>query len=522
VSAGRVRVVVVGNGMAGSRIVQELLERDLDRRLHITVIGDEPGGAYNRMQLSNVLAGKTRSGEITLASEAWYAGHDVTLLAGTEVLAVDRYTRTVAVAGRPGLRYDVLVLATGSHAVIPPVEGLRDGNGGLIPGAVLFRTLADCAEIDRRAQWARHALVLGGGLLGLEAARGLAGRGVAVTVVQRGARLMEQQLDDGASAVLLRTMRKHGIEVVTEAAVRGVRGDNAVAGVALADGTEIDADLLVLCCGVRPRVELARAAGLAVGRGVIVDDQLRSVSDRDIHAVGECAEHDGRTYGLVAPAWEQARVAADAITGRTARYAGSAVVTRLKAAGVELAAMGQSVAEDVDDIRFVDGGRGVYQKLVVRDGRLVGAILLGDTRTVGSVTQLFDRGAALPPDRASLLMVRRNAPVTTVQSPTTLPGAATICHCNGVTKAGICDAWQAGARSVDEVAARSRATTGCGTCRDAVQGLVDWLAASDAGVDDAPVDDAPVDDAPVDDAPVDDAPVDAADAVDAEIEAVSV
>jgi assimilatory nitrate reductase electron transfer subunit len=471
VSAGRVRVVVVGNGMAGSRIVQELLERDLDRRLHITVIGDEPGGAYNRMQLSNVLAGKTRSGEITLASEAWYAGHDVTLLAGTEVLAVDRYTRTVAVAGRPGLRYDVLVLATGSHA-----------------------------------------LVLGGGLLGLEAARGLAGRGVAVTVVQRGARLMEQQLDDGASAVLLRTMRKHGIEVVTEAAVRGVRGDNAVAGVALADGTEIDADLLVLCCGVRPRVELARAAGLAVGRGVIVDDQLRSVSDRDIHAVGECAEHDGRTYGLVAPAWEQARVAADAITGRTARYAGSAVVTRLKAAGVELAAMGQSVAEDVDDIRFVDGGRGVYQKLVVRDGRLVGAILLGDTRTVGSVTQLFDRGAALPPDRASLLMVRRNAPVTTVQSPTTLPGAATICHCNGVTKAGICDAWQAGARSVDEVAARSRATTGCGTCRDAVQGLVDWLAASDAGVDDAPVDDAPVDDAPVD----------AADAVDAEIEAVSV
>jgi assimilatory nitrate reductase electron transfer subunit len=176
-------------------------------------------------------------------------------------------------------------------------------------------------------------------------------------------------------------------------------------------------------------------------------------------------------------------VAADAITGRTTRYTGSAVVTRLKAAGVELAAMGQSAAEDEDDIRFVDGARGVYQKLVVRDGRLVGAILLGDTRTVGTVTQLFDRGAALPPDRASLLMVRRNAPATTVQSPTTLPGTATICHCNGVTKAGICDAWQGGARSVDEMAARSRATTGCGTCRDAVQGLVDWLAASDAGVD---------------------------------------
>jgi assimilatory nitrate reductase electron transfer subunit len=477
-------VLVVGNGMVGSRVVQELLERDLDRRLRITVVGDESGGAYNRMQLSNLLAGRTHRDHITLADEAWYAAQGVTLIAGRAVTAIDRAARTVSI-DETTLPYDVLVLATGSEAVLPPIPGLARAEGRLVDGAVLFRTLSDCAEIDTRAEAAHHAIVLGGGLLGIEAARGLAGRGTRVTLLQRGPRLMEQQLDGGASRVLLRTLREMGIEVVTDAGVQSVMGDAMVRGVTLDDGTEVDGDLLVLCCGVRPRVELARGAGLDVRHGVVVDDALRSVTDERVFAVGECAEHRGRTYGLVAPGWEQARVAADAILGRPTSYAGSSVVTRLKAAGVELAAMGEAAGDDDDDIRFVDGARGVYQKLVVRDGRLVGAILLGDTRTVGTVTQLFDRGAALPLDRAALLMVRRNAPATTVQSPTTLPGAATICHCNGVTKAGICDAWQGGARSVDEIATRTRATTGCGTCRDSVAGLVDWLAASDAGVDEA-------------------------------------
>lgn len=483
------RVVVVGNGMVGSRLAQELVERDLDRRVRLTVIGEEPGGAYNRMQLSNLLAGKTRAGDITLAGEAWYAAHGVQLHPGTTVTAVDRATRTVALSDGAVLPYDALVLATGSEAIVPPVPGLRAPGGELLDGAVLFRTLADCEQIDRRAAASRRAVVVGGGLLGLEAARGLAGRGVAVTVLQRAPRLMEQQLDDGAGRVLARTLRGMGIDVLADVAVTAIRGGSAVSGVALEDGTEVEADLLVLCCGVRPRVELARAAGLEVGRGVVVDDELRSVGDERVYAVGECAEHRGQTYGLVAPGWEQARVAADVLLGRPGRYTGSAVVTRLKAAGVELAAMGESVPDDDDDIRFVDGGRGVYQKLVVRDGRLVGAILLGDTRTVGTVMQHFDRGTPLPVDRSALLMVRRNAPVTSVQSPTTLPGSATICHCNGVTKTGICDAWQAGARTVGDVAARTRATTGCGTCRDSVEGLVDWLAAADAGVDESPTDD---------------------------------
>ena len=476
------RVVVVGNGMVGSRFVADLLERDLDRDLDITVIGAEPGGAYNRILLSNVLAGAARPNDVTLASEAWYAAQGVTLRAGIEVVAIDRITRTVELADRSRLPYDVLVLATGSDPVVPPVPGLTNERSQLIDGAVVFRTLDDCAEIERRVRTAGRAIVVGGGLLGLAAARGLVGRGVPVTVVQRGPCLMDQQLDLGASTVLARTLRKAGIDVVTDAVVRSVRGGDVVCGITLDDGTEIHGDLLVLCCGVRPRVGLARNAGLAVRAGIMVDDELRCITDRDIYAIGECAEHDGRIYGLVAPGWEQARVAATVVTGRQASYAGSAVVTRLKAAGVELAAMGETVPDDEDDIRFVDGAHGVYQKLVVRDGRLVGAILLGDTRAAGTVTQLFDRGGALPADRSALLMVRRNSPVTTVGSPTALPGQATICQCNGVTKTAICDAWQDGARCVDEIATQTRATTGCGTCRDTVQGLVDWLAAADAGV----------------------------------------
>jgi assimilatory nitrate reductase electron transfer subunit len=495
------RLVVVGNGMAGSRFVQELLDLDLDRRLAITVVGDEPGGAYNRMQLTNVLARTTGADTIELAGEQWYAAHGVTLRTGTAAVRVDRAARRVYLDDGSALPYDVLVLATGSSAVLPPVEGLVGADGRLLPGVAAFRTLADCVAIDRlaagRASGAR-AVVLGAGVLGLESACGLAGRGLPVTLVQRGVRLMERQLDAAASRVLTRTARSIGVRVLTGAGMRAVRGGVHLTGVVLEDGRTLDAELLVLCCGVRPRVELARECGLDVAAGVVVDDQLRSITDPDIFAIGECAEHRGRTYGLVAPAWEQARIAARVIArpGEPAGYSGSLTVTRLKAAGIELASIGAAATEedadddgldrigDIEVIRFMDSARGVYQKLVVRHGQLIGAVLLGDTRNVGTITQLFDRGAALPADRGALLMARRNAPALdtqalVAQSPTTLPGRATICQCNGVTKAGICAAWQDGARGVAEIVACTRATTGCGTCRDAVEGIVAWLAAAD-------------------------------------------
>jgi len=277
-----------------------------------------------------------------------------------------------------------------------------------------------------------------------------------------------------------------------------VHGAEQVSGVTLSDGSYRDTDMIVLCCGVRPRVELASSAGLAVDRGVLVDDRLRTVTDDSVYAIGECAEHDGRLYGLVAPVWEQARVAAAAIAdpGTAARYGGSIQVTRLKAAGIELAAIGEhscvdeaDLPEDAELVTFSDSRRGVYQKLVVRDGRLIGAILVGDTRNAGTLAQLFERNAPVPDDRAALLMPRRSPVASSAAaSPAVLPARASICQCNGVTKEAICAAWQDGARTTEEVAARTRATTGCGTCRSAVDGLVEWLAESDpssAAADDA-------------------------------------
>jgi assimilatory nitrate reductase electron transfer subunit len=482
------RVVVVGNGMAGCRFVEELLERNPDRTFDITVVGDEDGGAYNRVLLSNVLAGVTRADSITIADPSWFAARGVELRTGRSVLAIDRARQAVQLDDGTSLPYDTLVLATGSTALLPPIDGIRRADGTLIDGAALFRTREDCAAIDRWAAQARAAVVVGAGVLGLEAARALAGRGLHVTVVQREDRLMERQLDAAAGRVLDRTLRGLGIEVVASATVAQVHGGDRVTGVTLSDGRVVDADLMVLCCGVRPRVDLAGESGLDISHGIVVDDCMRTLTDERVFAIGECAEHRGRLYGLVAPVWEQARIAAAVIADPSSpsRYAGSTTITRLKAAGIELATMGDQSPLDedleIDDtefVTFVDRRRGVYQKLVVHDGRLIAAILLGDTRNAGTVTQLFERRAMLPLDRSALLMVRRNAPATTAMSPTALPARATICQCNGVTKAGITAAWEAGARTVDEVAASTRATTGCGTCRDSVCGLVDWLTETD-------------------------------------------
>jgi assimilatory nitrate reductase electron transfer subunit len=503
VTARPLRVVVVGNGMAGFRFVQEL--RDLAPGIDVTVTGEEPGGAYNRAQLPLVLAGAADEASIELADEHWYAARGVRLVTGT-ASGIDRARMLLEMADGSALRYDVLVLAAGSAPVVPRADGLTGADGTLAPGAVAFRTLADCTRIRDLAEAARHAVVLGGGVLGLETARGLATTGLPVTLVQRGRRLMERQLDAPAARVLAQTVRALGVCVRAGASVRQVRrssggrprcpsGTGRVTGVVLDDGVTLGADLLVLCCGTRPRTELARAAGLAVSAGVVVDDHMRSVTDPAVFAIGDCAEHRGRTHGLIGPAWAQARAAARAVAALAAgtptdppaspnapgqgRYPGSSVV-RLKAAGIELAVLGAAHGGGrAEVIRFTDPARGVYQKLVVRDGRLAGAILLGDTRTAGTLTQLFDRAATLPADRSSLLGLARGAVAPVTSSPVAIPGHATVCQCNGVTKAAICAAWQEGARDAGQVADRTRASTGCGTCRDAVEGIVAWLAAAE-------------------------------------------
>ncbi|MCW6004529.1 FAD-dependent oxidoreductase [Micromonospora sp. CPCC 205371] len=472
------KVVIVGYGMAGSRLAAELRDRGTDMK--ITVLGAEQHRAYNRIMLSSVLAGKVgeRDVEITEA-----AGHGIDLRPGVTVTAVDRAARKLTTADGEQIEYDHLVLATGSRALVPPLAGLDTTN--LPERVAVFRTLDDCRRILATADGARTALVLGGGLLGLEAARGLAARGLDVQVVHAVGHLMERQLDPGASAVLVRTLAGLGITAHLDAMASSVTAGPDSVTLGLAGGRELTADLLVVACGVRPETEMARAAGLAVERGIVVDDRMRT-SDPAISAIGDCAQHDGVVSGLVAPAWEQARIVARVLAGvdPTARYRPLPVVTRLKAAGIDLAAMGAPAPEGAvaEELSFADPARGTYAKLTIVDERLTGAIMLGDNPAIGTVIQLFDRGAPVPIDRRALLLGRAigGGAATPAESPALMPDAVTVCQCNTVTKGALAPGWRSGARPAQAVAAAPGATPGCGTCRDAVEGIVEWLSTVDS------------------------------------------
>jgi NAD(P)H-nitrite reductase large subunit len=455
------RVVVIGNGMAGARVVEELLRRDPE--LEVTVFGAEQRPAYNRILLSDVLAGKRPAGDVTLSSMA-----RARRFLGSEVSRIDRAAKVVHADGIAA-PYDVLVLATGSLPVVPPVHGIAGPDGKLLDGVFVFRTLEDCDAIAARAKRSTQAVVVGGGLLGLEAARGLLQHGIGVDVVHGMGHLMDVQLDPPGGAVLRRSIEALGVGVHLGSFASRVLGTRSVKGIGLADGREVKADLVVLACGVRPNVQVARDCGLTVERGVLVDDELRT-DDPDVYAIGECAQHRGEVYGLVAPAWEQASVLADILTGRPATYTGSRLVTRLKAMDLEVAAMGETGPglEDSDDdlevVVFADPKRYVYKKLVIRDGVLTGALLLGDTSTAGAVSQAFDRGTALPEDRTALLFAPRKA-----APPEDLADDAVVCTCNAVTAGHI---RESGCATVPEVALRTRATTGCGGCTSVVKGLL--------------------------------------------------
>ncbi|GAB7039856.1 MULTISPECIES: FAD-dependent oxidoreductase [Catenuloplanes] len=467
------KVTIIGYGMAGSRLAAELRARQAD--VKVTVLGAEPHRAYNRIMLSNLLAGKVGEADVEITEAA---GHGVDVRPGATVVSIDRDARTVTTACGEIHPYDHLVLATGGEAIIPDVPGLA---GDLPERVAVFRTLDDCRRILAVAETARTAIVLGGGLLGLEAARGLTARGLSVRVVHAVDRLMNRQIDTGASGVLTRTLAGLGIACDLGAETARVASGPDGVRLTMADGRVLAADLLVLACGVRAETGLARAAGLAVRRGVLVDDAMRT-SDPGVSAIGDCAEHDGVTGGLVAPAWEQARVVAARLTGEDpdAVYRPPAVVTRLKAAGIDLAAMGALTGPE--ELTFADPARGTYARLVIDGDRLAGAIMLGDNPAIGTVIQLFDRGTPVPSDRRALLLGRAlgAAPVTVAESPALMPDAATVCQCNNVSKGAIVRCWRSGARSVGDVVAATRATTGCGTCRDAVCGIVDWLSAVDS------------------------------------------
>jgi assimilatory nitrate reductase electron transfer subunit len=477
------KVLIAGYGMAGARLADEIRRRDpAGERVALTIVGDEVLPAYNRVLLSSVVAGTMTPASTHLHDTEWARRHHVDLRLGSKVAGVDRAARTLTLADGTVLEYDALVLATGSRPWIPPVEGLTLTDGSLAPSALAFRTMADCEAILEQAVPGAPVAVLGGGLLGLEAARGLAGRGCLVTVVHPVGHIMERQLDQGAARVLARTMEGYGIEFrLGRTAARYVPGD----GLKLDDGSLVPADLVIVSAGVRAETGIAAAAGLTVDRGILIDNSLRT-SDPRIHAIGDCAQHPETVSGLVQPAYEQAEVLADLVTGvdTASRYRGTPVVTRLKARDVDLATVGDVHtdvhATDAEVICLADPARGRYAKLVLRDDKVAGAILLGAPDAAATVIQLFDRGMPAPSDRIALLLGRSlPAGGAAASSPADLPGSAVVCRCNTVSKSALVKAWRNGATGVQELADATRATTGCGSCREAVCGIVEWLSAAD-------------------------------------------
>lgn len=476
------KLVVIGNGMAGARLVEDVLSRGGAGKFDVVMFGDEPYGNYNRILLSGVLSGTHDVQDIFINPLAWYAENNVKLHAGVRVTQIDLAAKVVHGAGGVVEAYDQLVIATGSSPFVPPIEGLRDERGTMREGAFIFRTLDDCDAIIKYAASGKRAAVIGGGLLGLEAARGLLNLGAQVHVVHLMPHLMDVQLDAQAGAMLRRSMQQMGVTVHTEKVTTAVllNADGSVAGLCFKDGTALACDMVVISAGIRPNVQLAKDAELKVGRGIVVGDDLRCSTASgetvpDVYAVGECAEHAGKVYGLVAPLWEQTAVLADRLTGRRpdALYKGSKTSTKLKVMGVDLAVMGERDARDERDevTIYAEPARGIYKKLIVRDGVLVGAMLLGDGTMAPSLLQAFDRQSQLPENRAELLfsLSREDNPMTLAY----VPDSTQICNCNGVTKGQIISAIKAGHCTMKSVCDKTRAGTGCGSCKPQVQGLLE-------------------------------------------------
>ncbi len=479
------RLVVIGNGMAGARAVEEILARGGGEQFTITMFGAEPYGNYNRIMLSDVLSGKQSPDQIFLNPLAWYAEQNITLHAGTPVVEIDRAAREVITQQGMRVPYDILIIATGSHAFVPSMNNLYDSVGHLKPGAFVFRTLDDCQKIASYAQRSKRAAVIGGGLLGLEAARVLLTHGCEVHVIQRASSLMNQQLDSTSGALLEEAMEALGVRVHSDTLTSNILGNGHVTGLRFEDGSALACDMLVISAGIKPNTDLALRCGLTVERAIVVDNQMRSVDDSHIYAVGECAQHRGMVYGLVAPIWEQVRVLADHLTRRNAdaAYHGSKLATKLKVMGVDLASMGRVEPQDEHDevVLYSEPKRGIYKKLVVRDDRLIGAILLGDTGKAAYLQQAFDRNTPLPEERAALLFDIGGA--AKEDSIVEMPDDCQVCNCNGVSKGAIRQCIANGKRSPNAVMEATRAGMGCGSCKSKVQELVTFFCAGDVEQD---------------------------------------
>ena len=463
------KLVVIGAGMASGRALEHLFESAPDA-FDVTLFNAEPRGNYNRIMLSPVLSGEKSYEEIVTHDEAWYAEHNVTCRFGEKVTAIDR-DRKVVIGENGEVAYDKLILGTGSSAFIIPCPG-HD-----LPGVVTFRDLEDTdAMMDASGRPGSKAVVIGGGLLGLEAAAALRLRGMEVTVLHLMGHLMERQLDESAGYLLQKDLEKRGITVLTRASTKEIQGEGKVERVLLEDGTVLDADIVVMAVGIRPAVALAQDSGLDCGRAIKVDAQMQT-SDPDIYAVGECVEFNGNLFGLVAPLYDQAKVLAATLLGGEAAFAVKELSTKLKVTGCDLFSAGDFAEGDGrEDIIFRDPARGVYKRLVIEDDRLVGAVMYGDTADGNWFFGLIKDGADISEMRDMLIFgpaYQGGSSADPLSAVAALPPEAEICGCNGVCKGTIVDAIHGGATNLGALRGATKASASCGTCTGLVEQLLE-------------------------------------------------
>ncbi|RIY00035.1 NAD(P)/FAD-dependent oxidoreductase [Aureimonas flava] len=464
------KLVVVGNGMAPGRMLEHLFEL-APGAFEVTIFNAEPRVNYDRIMLSPVLSGEKSFDDIVIHGDAWYERHGVTLHKGQRVVAIDREARTVTSDRGVTAPYDHLVIATGSTPFVPPVPG-HD-----LPGVLAYRDLDDVDAMILAAQSRAKAVVIGGGLLGLEAAAGLRAQGLEVTVLHLMPTLMERQLDPAAGFLLQRALEGRGIEVICNANTEEVLGTGKVEGVRLKDGRVIPASLVVMAVGIRPSLGLAREAGLACGRGVHVNDQLLT-SDPAVSALGECVELDGRVYGLVAPLYQMAEVAARRLAGQPAEgFRHADTPTKLKVTGINLYSVGDFAdAPDREEIVLRDASAGVYKRLVLQDNRILGAVLYGETADGGWFADLMKKGTDIAEMRDTLIFGQSyggGSPLDPMAAVAALGDDAEICGCNGVCKGKITSAIaEKGLSTLDDVRAHTKASASCGSCTGLVEQLM--------------------------------------------------
>jgi len=468
------KIIVIGAGMASGRMLEHLFDANAD--VAVTLFNAEPRGNYNRIMLSPVLAGDQTYQDIVTHDDDWYADNKVITRFGEKIVAIDREAKTVTADNGDVLAYDKLVFGTGSNPFMIPLPG-HD-----LEGVIAYRDLEDTERMMSLTA-GQKAVVIGGGLLGLEAAAGMAARGVDVTVVHIMGHLMERQLDEAAGYLLRKALIDKGITVKCAANSKEILGeDGKVTALLLDDGTELPCDLLVMAVGIRPNVALAQEAGVMVGKGIHVDDQMLT-SDADVLAVGECVEHNGALFGLVAPLYDQAKVAAQTLMGEEAAFVQKELSTKLKVTGCDLFSAGDfAEADGREDIVFRDPARGVYKRLVIEENRVVGAVFYGDTSDSNWFFGLIKDKTDISDMRETLIFgpaYQGGDALDPMAAVAALPLDAEICGCNGICKGQIVEAIEAGATDLGAVRATTKASASCGTCT----GLVEQVLAVTLGDD---------------------------------------